>query len=123
MAFSCWLISEESRAMLLARFPPKFPDVIAHHITSSIGNIKFLNPPPEATIKVIGYSTDDEGLEALVVSIDDTQVNSNGKIFHITWSLDRNLGYKPMHSANIIAEFGWQPIDPIQIKGIPSVFN
>ena len=101
MTYTGWRLTESSREMLLKRFPPRYPDVIAHHITLSLGK----GAPEHATIKVIGYVTDGVGLEALLVSVNGSSVRgSDNTRYHITWSIDRAAGYKPVHSNRVISE-------------------
>ncbi len=46
-AYTAYVLTDASRDLLLSKFPPKFPDVIAHHITINIG-VKKDAPIPEA---------------------------------------------------------------------------
>ncbi len=101
MTYTGWRLTESSRAMLLERFPARFPDVIAHHVTLSLGK----GAPEHATIQVIGYVTDGVGLEALLVSVNGSSVRgSDNTRYHITWSIDRAAGYKPVDSNRVISE-------------------
>jgi hypothetical protein len=101
-----------NREELLEVFEPRFERVVAHHITLDLkGGI-----PEPVTARVVGYASDDIGLEALVVSVDGTTVRPDGSIFHITWSL--GSGYRPVDSKRIVKQ-GWVEIDPIDIVVVP----
>ena len=65
-----WLLDAEDRARLLERFPPKFPDVIAEHVTLHVGGRAAL--PRERNGEVVGEIDDGAGLQALVVRIAGT---------------------------------------------------
>lgn len=106
MSYYAYTLTDQVRNTLLQQFQPKFPDIVAHHVTVWFGG----NPPPEIVeqidkqqlIRVVGYVADDS-LEALVVEVDRNAIRPDGKRYHITWSLDRKLGRKPVDSNNLIA--------------------
>jgi len=105
--YQAFELDAASRSHLAKIFPPKFPEFIGHHITYAFG-VMSSDPLPEASrIQVVGYACDPEGIEALVVSIDGTTERPDGKTFHITWSLDRSAGFKPVNSNDLIAKRGW----------------
>lgn len=116
-----WLLDERDRAVLLGRFPPVWPDVIAHHVTLAS---KTRDPLPTATAgEVVGHVDDGEGLQALVVAIEGTTGRPDGSTYHITWSLDRSRGREPKQSNDVLRERGWKPIpDAIPIRLHPSIF-
>lgn len=114
-----WLLDDMDRAALLIRFPPIWPDVIAHHVTLAS---KVTDPLPIAKSgEIVGQVDDGEGLQALVVEIGGTTDRPDGSTYHITWSLDRGRGRRAVQSNDVLRERGWSPIaDPIPIKLIPS---
>lgn len=113
-----------SRNQLAKIFPPRYPDFIGHHITYQFGVLEGEPLPPEPkSAEVIGYSTNGESLETLVVAIDGSPKRPDGKIYHITWSLDRSQGMKPKDSNDVIHDFGYQKIKPVSIKVKPSFFR
>jgi hypothetical protein len=120
--YTGYLLSEESRALLLAKFPPKYKDVIAHHITEKFGvkaNTKAPEQPSE--VWVVGYMDDGEGVEGLLVEVDGTVERPSGGKYHITWSIDRSKGKKPYHT-NDITHLA-KPVAPsIKIEVEPKVF-
>lgn len=115
-----WLLDAAERTALLERFPPRWPDVIAHHVTLAS---KVTDPLPSAqTGVVVGHVDDGVGLEALVVSIDGTTDRPDGSTCHITWSLDRTAGRAAKQSNDVLRERGWQPIEnALAIRLVPSV--
>lgn len=117
-----WLLDEGDRARLLARFPPRWPDVIAHHVTLAS---KTRDPlPAETTAEVVGHVDDDEGLQALVVAIGGSSDRPDGSTYHITWSLDRARGRAPKQSNDVLRARGWERIDdPIPIRIAPTVLE
>lgn len=120
MSYTGWLIPEPERERLLTLFAPRYPDTIAHHITLRMGKA---NPPQATHGIVIGVADDGVGCQALVVSIDGTTRRPDGRTYHITWSIDRQAGYKPVHSNDVISIHGWTPVDPIEINLIPQIFD
>lgn len=113
----------KDRNHLLSIFPPKYPNVIAHHITYQFGVPKNSELPDQpGDMNVIGYVDDGKSIEALVVEINGSVKRPDGGIYHITWSLDRSQGRKPVHSNNLIAEKGYEQIIPIRISATPMIF-
>lgn len=126
MAYVGWLLAERDRTILLSLFPPSYPDVIAHHITLQFG-VPADHPLPSHTLGfVVGYANDCAGVEALVVEIGGTILRPNGQTFHITWSIDRAAGRKPMHSNDILIKNGFTRLElsvKIPIRIIPKLFT
>jgi len=116
MGYVAYVLDEKSVNILKEAFPPKYPDFIGHHITYRMGTS--IVPAQPKVIEVVGYVDDQEGLEALVVEVDGTIRRIDGGIYHITWSLNRELGMKPSHSNVIILHFGHVPTERIQINTI-----
>lgn len=103
-------LSNADRSKLAQTFPPKFSDFIGHHITVNRG-AKSDQPLPEAnSFKVVGYACDPDGIEALIVSVDGSTTRPDGRTYHITWSLDREAGFKPVSSNDLIARLGYEPL-------------
>jgi len=119
MGYTAYTFSEHTREEILKKFPPKNNEVIAHHITW-----KFLAkstdelPPIAHEAHIVGYASED-GLEALVVSINGTTKRPDGAILHITLSLDRGKGKKPVHS-NQLLKNGYSHVTPFSIQLEPT---
>jgi hypothetical protein len=118
LGWTAYVLDEASRNKLLAAFPPKYPDVIAHHVT--LAHPSECPEPSElgksVSIKVIGHIEDDS-LETLVVEVNGKVGRPDGKVFHITWSLDRSKGRKPVESNALIARAGFKPVSPVTVTG------
>jgi hypothetical protein len=116
-----WLVRPEDREALLARFPPRYPEVVAHHVTLKFGDCAA--PPPEATFgKIVGEADDGAGVQALVVAIGGTTDRPDGSTFHITWSLA--AGREARESNLVIAERGWIRLSaPVTVRLEPRPFG
>ena len=118
-----WLLDAADRDRLIARFPPRWPDAIAHHVTLAFASDAPL-PHAPATAAVVGHADDGAGVEALVVAIDGSTARPDGSRYHITWSIDRARGRRPRESNDVLAAHGWTPIaPPIPIRLIPGLID
>ena len=99
--YTAYVLSDESRELLMKKFPPKYDKVVAHHITVEFGVPNDTSPPPEAELKVVGYADSKDGLEALIVAVDGQSKREDGSTYHITWSLDPDK-YKPVDSNTLV---------------------
>ena len=113
-----WLVDEPQKARLLEMFPPAYPDVVAHHVTLSVGIDEPL--PPEATAQIVGVADDGEGVQALVVKLNGVTARPDGGAYHITWSLDLAKGRHAVESNKVIAERGWTALPaPVLVAVTP----
>ncbi len=120
--YNGWEVSDDSRDQLADIFPPKFSEFIGHHITLKMG-VKSDEPlPEEASFQVVGYACNEDGLEALVVSVDGDTDRPDGFTYHITWSLDRDAGFKPFHS-KALTKSDWTRVNPINISATARFFR
>ncbi len=124
MAYIGWLLPEWEKLSLLETFPPRYPDLVAHHVTLAIGKeTEDMDLPTADTGKIVGVADDGVGIQALVVEIDGTTERPGlGGTYHITWSLDKEGGYSPKMSNDVIA-VGWTPVSPISITLTPKFFR
>lgn len=117
-----WKLDRGQREELLRRFPPRYRDAIADHVTlrsDARGNP--LPPPVEA--RIIGHADDGDSLETMVVTVDGTPDRPDGSIFHITWSLDGAKGRRAKESNDLLNERGWENFDePIPVDMQPARF-
>jgi hypothetical protein len=112
-----WKLDAEDRERLLERFKPLFPDVVADHVTLRSGTNASTPLPRETSGEVVGEIHDGAGVQALVVKIDGTTDRGDGSTYHITWSLDRARGRRPVDSNAVIAQLGWRPLpEPVPIR-------
>lgn len=117
--FAGYLLSQESKDMLIDKFTPKYNKTFAHHVTTSFG--KDSTKPPEATLQVVGYVDSGDGLEALVVSVNGDSSRPDGSVYHITWSLEGS--YKPVDSNQLIKTTTIVDVNPITINAAPFVYE
>lgn len=116
-------LSEQSRNALAKIFKPKYPEFLGHHITKKFGTNNPDDVPEQPkTAQVVGYADDGEGIEGLLVEIDGVSKRDNNSLFHITWSLDRSKGYKPVDTNKIIKN-ATRLNNPIDIKVTPKLFT
>jgi len=102
-----WKLPPDERELLLRRFPPKYENVIADHVTLRSG-ARDLPHKPDA--RIVGRADDGSSLECLVIELDGTTDRPDGSTYHITWSLGAER--KPIESNAMLREEGWKPIDP-----------
>ena len=115
--YTGWLVDPAERDTLLARFPPRYAQVIAHHVTLKFGD-REAQPPGEVGAWIVGQADDGLGVQALVVAIDGGAARPDGGTFHITWSLAD--GREARESNHVIAAQGWAPFDaPVPVRLIP----
>lgn len=109
--YEAFVLDDMTRADILARFPPKFPDVVCHHITNRFGVAKEDNRPfgQRYAFTVVGYAANDK-IEALVVSRDGSPIRPDGNLYHVTLSLDRSKGAKPVDS-NALIRAGYKKVN------------
>jgi hypothetical protein len=115
-----WELIPWERRILLNLILPIYPRVIAHHCTLAFG-VDQTYPLPTATSGLIVGETVAEGVQALILKINNTVSRPTGGIYHITWSLAP--GVKPVHSNHVIATHGWQSVDPVGVKLEPKWFG
>ena len=118
-----WKLDATDRERLLERFRPAFPDVVADHVTLRTGTNASTPLPRETRGQVVGEIDDGAGVQALVVTIGGTTDRSDGSTYHITWSLDRARGRRPVESNAVIARLGWRSLpEPVPIRLHPARF-
>ena len=118
-----WKLGLGDRERLLERFRPLFPDIVADHVTLRTGTNANTPLPRETSGEVVGEIDDGLGVQALVVRIGGTTDRSDGSTYHITWSLDRSRGRRPVESNAVIAQLGWRLLaTPIAIELHPARF-
>ncbi len=114
--YTGWLVDPDARDALLARFPPRYPVVAAHHVTLKFGD-ETARPPAETIAEIVGEADDGAGVQALVVAIGGSPARPDGGTFHITWSL--GLGREARESNDVIAR-GWTPLAaPVAVSLLP----
>lgn len=116
-----WKLPREDRERLLQRFPPKYDNVIADHVTLRTETTAETPLPRKPQANVVGRADDGTSLECLVVDLDGTTDRPDGSTYHITWSL--GSGRKARESNDVLRDRGWEPLRaPIKIELEPARF-
>ena len=117
-----WKLPEVERELLLRRFPPKYENVVADHVTLRGGatpDTPLPNKPDSS--KVVGRADDGKSLECLVVELDGTTDRPDGSTYHITWSL--GPGRRARESNDVLRDQGWEHLEaPIPVELEPARF-
>ena len=108
--FVGWALDRSERAALLARFPPRYPEVVADHVTLKFGD-RDARLPTETGGEIVGEADDGRGVQAMVVRIGGTTDRPDGSTYHITWSLAP--GRQAKESNDVIARFGWRSFETV----------
>jgi hypothetical protein len=115
------VLDEESRSKLLTAYPPRFPDIIAHHITLAFG-IPLSQDILDGFISVFGNSivevvgcVSGGGVDAAVVRVNGNLYRPDTKVFHITLSIDRSTGVKPVDANKLLVSYPWNMIKNMSI--------
>ena len=117
-----WKLARDERDALLHRFPPKYDNAIADHVTLRTGATpKTPLPRRPDTARIVGRADDGNSLECLVVELDGTTDRPDGSTYHITWSL--GPGRKARESNDVLRDKGWEPLPaPIDVTLEPARF-
>ena len=116
--YTGWLVDAQSRDALLARFAPRYPIVVAHHVTLKFGD-REANPPNDTDGEIVGEADDAAGVQAMVVRIAGSTHRPDGGTFHITWSLAEGREAK---ESNAVIAAGWRPLEtpaPVRLIAKP----
>ena len=117
-----WKLDREQRKELLQQFPPQFSNVVADHVTLKSRASPAAPLPNETHGEIVGRTSDNKGVEAMVVRIEGTTDRPGGGTYHITWSLAD--GRRAKESNDVLAGRGWEPIElPMPVKLEPARFR
>ena len=115
--YTGWLVDPAARPALLARFPPRYEIVVAHHVTQKFGD-REAQPPLATTGEIVGEADDGGGVQALVVAIGGESARPDGGTYHITWSLAP--GREARESNDVIAAQSWTQLqEPVLVRLLP----
>ena len=116
-----WKLPRDERDRLLERFPPKYENVVADHVTLNANANGDTPLPRDVNAEIVGCADDGESLECLVVEIDGSTDRPDGSTYHITWSLGPVR--KAKESNDVLRDAGWDHLDkPIAIELEPARF-
>ena len=118
-----WELPSPERNALLSLYPPAYSTVLARKILHT-QDVSDESDPPEACVGVVvGLVDDQEGIQALVVSIAGETKRLDGKMFHIPWSIDRDRNCMMSDIPAVIDYYGFEPLSGLLIGLIPMVFG
>ena len=116
-----WKLPQAERELLLQRFPPKYENVVADHVTLRTGATPETPLPRKPEARIVGRADDGKSLECLVVELDGTTDRPDGSTYHITWSL--GPGRKARESNDVLRDQGWERLPaPIPVELEPARF-
>jgi len=116
-----WKLSRDDRKRLLARFPPKYENVVADHVTLRTGASPQTPLPRRPQARIVGHADDGKGVECMVVEIDGTTDRPDGSTYHITWSLGPTR--KARESNDVLRDKGWDALPaPVEVELEPARF-
>jgi hypothetical protein len=116
-----WKLPRDERARLLERFPPKYENVIADHVTLRSDATPQTPLPSDVDAAIVGRADDGRSLECLVAELDGTTDRPDGSTYHITWSL--GPGRRAIESNEMLRDQRWEKLsDPIPIDLEPARF-
>lgn len=119
--FVGWALDRSEREDLLARFPPRYAQVVADHVTLKFGDAT-AELPTETAGEIVGEADDGTGVQAMVVRIGGTTDRPDGSTYHITWSLAP--GRQAKESNDVIAARGWRAFDaPVPVRLMPQSYR
>ena len=110
-------LDESSHQKILRRFPPKYSRVLAHHVTYYYGSTSDRQMPDISKVKVIGYACEDY-IEAAVCEVEGDLKSPDGRIFHVTISLDP-AHREPKDSNKMLFKGDWERVSPFHISVSP----
>ena len=118
--FVGWGLDPGERDELLKRFPPRYANIVADHVTLKFGD-RAAVLPSETTGEIVGEADDGTGVQAMVVRIGGTTDRPDGSTYHITWSLAP--GRRAKESNDVIARLGWRdPEAPVAVRLHPRAY-
>ena len=110
-----WKLDAKCREALLERFPPRYSEVLADHV-SLLDNAEGDLPVPVLDAEIVGRVDDGTGVEAMVVSLYGSVDRYDGNAWHIPWS--HAAGRDAAESRKLIDQIGWTELDaaPLRLK-------
>lgn len=130
MAYSGYEITDADRVALLSKFPGMFPDFIGHHVTWEFGtNENSELPPADVRLFVSGHAYGYVPAECLTITMrypdgSETVFRPDGRQLHLTWTIDRERGAKPVDS-NKTLHYGTIDLvsDAYELTVVPKFFK
>ncbi len=115
--YTAYNLTNSARAVLLNALPPRYEQrIIAHHVTHEYPVRYDANLPSRARIAVVGYAFD-EGMDVAVVEVNGSLRRPDGKIYHVTISLDPTI--RRPEDANVLLLKPWQSVQAFTLSVWP----
>jgi hypothetical protein len=118
--YTGWEIPKARRTQLLRTFPPRYQNVIAHHVTMAFGVDDDYPLPTAVDGWIVGMADDGLGVQAMVVEIGGTTKRPDGSTYHSTWSLGPER--KAKESNDVIKLYGFKPVRRTPLSLTPMFF-
>jgi hypothetical protein len=104
-----------NRNALLSMIPPKYKNVVAHHVTLNFGVYDDAPLPTVESIVVIGHIAHD-GIQAVIVALDGDNFSPDGRCYHIT--ISHSDDRRPVESNDLLKKGGSSPlVNPFILNG------
>ena len=119
-----WKLDRQQRRELLERFPPRYGNVVADHVTLKTRAATDAPLPGATAGTLVGRADDGQGVECMVVAIGGSTdrpgpEGGQGGTYHITWSL--GPGRQARESNDVLAAGPWADLDePVAIRLMPA---
>ena len=116
-----WKLGDGMR-QALARHPPRYPNLVADHVTLRSGVDAGCALPDERVAQIVARVDDGSGVEAMVVSIGGGTRRPDGGTYHATWSLAP--GREAVESNGVLASGEWQILpEPLEVALVPAILG
>ena len=116
-----WKLPQSEREPLLQRFPPKYENIIADHVTLRVGATLQTPLPRKPEARIVGRADDGKSVACLGVAPAGTTARLDGSTYHSTWSL--GPGRKARESNDVLRDQGWDYLPtPIPVELEPARF-
>lgn len=121
--YTAYVLDDASRSKLAQKFPPRYSNFIGHHVTVKFGVPADTEAPDPAELKALGRVDNGQGLEALVVTVNGEKNRDDGSIYHVTWSIDPDSGFKPKDSNDLVKFRQYTLTMPVPFDAEPKVLK
>ena len=112
--YRAYPLTDGDRQSLLVRFSPTHPVVIADHVSAQALSTMHLVKEGPAKGYIIGYA-DHEGIQSLIVSVNEIELTGDDTPFHITWSSEPSA--KTKETGDIVKRNGFTRLaEPIPLN-------
>lgn len=78
-------------------------------------------PEMPTLVEVVGYIDTGDGLEGFLVEVNGKSDRPSGGKYHITWSIDRDKGYKPVNTNDHVNKA--KPVKSVRLSVEPQLLR